>query len=143
MKTFNLILILVLCVLPITIVAQSDQKLKERQERRVDTLFSTEERNSLQLWFQDNVKKMNLEQDTKDLYTAIVNSHMYKISRLNDKDSELTVEERKEEVDDILSSMNSKVKPLLSEQGYGIHQSVFTDLKKIFYDKEGWQWKEK
>jgi hypothetical protein len=132
-----------LWALPSTLAAQSDQKRQERQERRVDTLFSMEERNSLQLWFQDNVKKMNLDEDTRDLYASIVNTHMYKISRTNDKDSELTVDERKEEIDNIVSAMNSKVKPLLSEESYNRHVSVFTDLKKILYNKEGWQWKEK
>lgn len=143
MKLITFISICLFLVAPSILSAQSDQKLKERQERRVDTLFSMEERNSLQLWFHDNVKKMNLDQDTLDLYTSIVNTHMFKISRTNDKDSELTVDERKEEIDDILFTMDSQVKPLLSEKGYQIHLSIFDNLKKILYDKEGWKWKEK
>jgi len=143
MKNLHLLVFVFTLSCSCVLNAQSDQKVKERQERRVDTLFSTDERNSLQLWFQDNKKKMNIDQETDDLYTSIVNNHLYKISRTNDKDSELTVDERKEEIDDILAAMNKKVKPLLSKDGYTRHLSVFDDLLKILYDKEGWEWKKK
>jgi hypothetical protein len=126
-----------------TINAQSDQKLKERQERTVDTIFSEEEKIDLLFWYHDHVKKMNLNQDDKDLYNSILDNHFNKIKRLDDKDSELTEEERKDEISNIIKAMNSKLKPILSQKNYAEHLSVVNGITKMIYKKHNWEWKDK
>ncbi len=136
MKTVQFILILLIVALPNVLNAQSDQKLKERQERRVDTIFSDEEKNSNQLWFYDNLKKMKLDQETEDLYTSIVYTYLNRMRRLDHK-------EKKEEIKAITKVMNSKIEPVLSKENFITHKALLNDLLKRVYEKEGWKWEGK
>jgi membrane-associated HD superfamily phosphohydrolase len=123
-------------------IAQSDQRIKERQERIVDTLFSDEEKNSVQVYFYNNAKKMKFDEDTEDLYSSILHTYTYKISRLDDKDNEMTVEERKDELSKITTTMNKRLSEVLSKENFEIYKSNFDYIVRMLYQKNDWEWRE-
>ncbi len=123
-------------------IAQSDQRIKERQERIVDTLFSDEEKNSVQVYFYNNAKKMKFDEDTEDLYYSILHTYTYKISRLDDKDNEMTVEERKDELSKITTTMNKRLSEVLSKENFEIYKSNFDYIVRMLYQKNDWEWRE-
>ena len=86
---------------------------------------------------------MKLDQETQDLYFSKINSHSYRLSRLDDRDSELTVEERRVEINKIIKELNRDVKDLLSEENYESHVVIFDDILKMIYEKYSWEWDRK
>ena len=119
---------------------QSDSRKKERQERTVDTTFTKDEKNTIHYLIYDTVKKMNLDQNITDQYYAILYSHTYKMTRLDDKDQDLTPTERKESLSQINREMNAQLKEILSEENYNSHLDNFNTILKAVYLRAGWQW---
>lgn len=85
---------------------------------------------------------MGLEKETESLYFSILHTYSYKISRLDDADSELTDEERKDKLDDIITTMDRRLSELLTKEDFKIHKSNYGYFVKMLYEKYGWDWKE-
>ena len=83
---------------------------------------------------------MNLDQNVTDQYYAILYSHTYKMTRLDDKDQNLTPTERKESLSQINREMNAQLKEILSEENYKSHLDNFNTILKAVYLRAGWQW---
>ena len=110
------------------------------RERKVDTTFTKDQKNTLHYLIYDTVNKMNLDQDVMDQYYAILYSHTYKMTRLDDKDQTYTPEERREELNSITDAMNSQLKEILSDEDYKSHSDNFNIILKAVYLRAGWQW---
>lgn len=120
--------------------AQTNQKVRERQENKVDTLYSMEEKANIHLWAFNEVQKMHLNDDKEDEYFRIVFKYTYRISRLNDKDQDYTNEQRKVEFDKLISQMDAELKEILDEKQFMMHKDYFKKLEKSIYDRYGWVW---
>ncbi|MCF1421294.1 hypothetical protein [Mangrovimonas futianensis] len=109
-----------------------------REEYKIDTLITQEERWNRQVWFNDQVEKMNMNDNLRDDYNSIIGYHYYKVSRLNDLDQNLSLPEMKEKFDDEIKKLNTEAKGLLNEEQYQIHlESVETFVHSV-YRKMDW-----
>lgn len=120
--------------------SQEKEKMRERMENKVDTLYNIEERSNIHLWVYNKVQNMNLSNEKEDAYFNILYADLYRASRLNDKDQSFSSEERKVEFDKIISRMNSKLKEILTEEQYNYHINYFTKLEKDIYKRANWTW---
>ena len=135
-----IVLTLALIFSCLSLQSQEKQKMKERMENKVDTLYTMNERSNIHLWIYNKVQKMNLGDDLEDQYFNILYADLYKASRLNDKDQNFTPEERRVEFDKIISSMNLKLKEVLTEDQYSYHINYFTKLEQDIYKRANWDW---
>ena len=142
MKKTQLYLIFILLITVNNTFAQKSQKEIRQQERKVDTMFTVQERSNLQLWFYDEIKKMNLSDEVEEEYYRIVLHYAFYMTRLDDKDKDFTTDERKNEFEKIVGNLNSKVKNVLSESDYEAHLSTFNQILKSVYERSGWEWEE-
>ena len=129
MKTIQTIITLLCLVFFTQMNAQTQrtEKQKERAENQVKIYTSTE-RDNLQMWMHERVTSMELTKEQDEQYYSIILYYIVKMSRLNDKDMELTEEEIFEGIDDYVAKINSEVQPMLSDEQYQIHLGSFEAL---------------
>ncbi|WP_053972395.1 hypothetical protein [Mangrovimonas sp. ST2L15] len=134
MKIFKFFLLLFFVLIAQNGFSQKKSaKQLAREEYKVDTLITQEERWNRQVWFNDQVEKMNMNDDLRDDYNSIIGYHYYKVSRLNDLDQNLSLPEMKEKFDDEIKKLNIEAKGLLSEEQYQIHlESVETFVHSVY-----------
>jgi hypothetical protein len=122
-----------------TIYGQQTQKELEREKNKVQ-IFSDEERANLQLHFYDKTKEMNLSAEVEEDYYRLLLHYVYDMQRLNDKDKGNSDEEVKVQLEKIVSTMNSKIQPVLSKEQYQQHLNNFNDILERIYGRKGWEW---
>ncbi|MEJ2585827.1 MAG: hypothetical protein P8Z38_12620 [Robiginitalea sp.] len=81
MKRILTAVFLLACALPASGQQQSKEDLKVQ-------IFTHEERDNLQLWFNQELKRMGLSEEKESQYNSILVYYIAKISRLDDKDQE-------------------------------------------------------
>ena len=94
---------------------------QERQNNKVEVL-TLEERWDLQIWFYQEVQKMNLDQETLENYESNFLMYSSRMTRLNDKDQDNTPEEVVEKLDELVEQMNDTMKTILPSEPYKIHE---------------------
>ena len=125
-----------------TIYGQQTQKELEREKNKVQ-IFSDEERANLQLHFYDKTKEMNFSEDVEDDYYRLLLHYVYDMQRLNDKDKGNSDEEVKVQLEKIVSTMNSKIQAVLSQDQYQKHLTNFNDVLESVYRRNSWEWDKK
>jgi len=141
MKHLKLLLTILFLSLYVNSYGQKSQKQIDREKNRVE-IFSDEERANLQLHFYDKTQEMNLSEDVEEEYYRLLLHYVYDIQRLNDKDKGFTNDEVKVGLEKLVTKMNSKIKPVLTEAHYQTHLNNFNDLLKSIYRRNGWEYKE-
>ena len=129
-------LLLMTCLLTFSIghAQELTQKQKEREEVKVK-LFTIEEFSNLQVWFEEQVKEMNLTEDEDATYRSILNLYLGKMARLDDKDSGLSKEEMIKEMRILILKLNGGVEPFLFEVQYKKHLNIMEVFEKIVTEK--------
>lgn len=112
-------------------------KQKEREKNKVE-IYSAEERDNLQRYYHEEVKKMNLSEKEESNYYETLVSYTYDMARLNDKDKGLNSEEIKTKLDGLVTKMNSEMKSMLSTEQYIIHLETFNKVLTSIYHKQNW-----
>ncbi|WP_299366402.1 hypothetical protein [Winogradskyella sp.] len=140
MKTIKLLFIPIFVLTFSSVIGQSQKQL-EREKNKVD-MFSVDERANLQLLFYEKTKAMNLSEDVEEEYYRYLLHYAYDMQRLNDKDKDYTSEEIKEELEKLVTKMNSRIKPILTEEQFKVHKKNWNDVMKVVYFKNGWDWEE-
>lgn len=107
-----------------------------KKERKV-TIFTSEEKDNLQMWMYQEVQKMDFNKEELDEYNATINYYIVKIARLDDKDKDLTKAELKVEVEKLLAKLDEEMKITLSEERYEVHQEIFGELIRAAYKRWG------
>lgn len=108
-----------------------------KKERKV-TIFTSEEKDNLQIWFNAEVdERMNLTPEEKDEYNSILNYYIVKMGRLDDKDKDFTTEELKIEVEKLLAKQDAELKLALSARQYEVHQEIYGELMSAAYKRWG------
>lgn len=141
MKHLKLLLTLLFLSLYVNSYGQKSQKEIELENNKVQ-IFSDEERANLQLHFYDKTQEMNLSDAVEEEYYRLVLHYVYDIQRLNDKDKDFTDDEVKVELEKLVTKMNTKVQPVLTEENYQMHLNNFNDVLKSIYRRNGWEWNE-
>lgn len=113
-------------------------KQQRRQAAKVDTVYTVQERANMGRWLYDRVNEMKLTDEVREAYDAIVFSHIYDMSRLNDKDKNLTDDEMRIGFDDIVDKMNLEVKEILTTEQYINHLENFAEIERSIYKKFDW-----
>ena len=138
MKYLKLVPLFILCIFT-DVYAQKTQKQLDREKNRVE-IFSVEERANLQLHFYEKTKEMNLSEEVEEEYYKFLLHYVFDMQRLNDKDKDYTNDEVKLELEKIVTKMNSKIKPVLTEEQYKTHLNNFNDILESVYRRNGWEW---
>ena len=116
----------------------SQQQIR-RQAAKVDTVYTTEERANMGVWFNDRVQDMKLTPEVREEYDAIIFSRIYDMTRINDKDKNYTDAEMQDKFDEIVDKMNSEVKKILSTEQYINHLENFAEIERSVYKKFNWK----
>lgn len=102
-----------------------DQSANKRQ------IFSENERTNLQVWYDDQVKRMNFSETETEEYYSVIFSYIAKISRLDDADKDYSDEEFNAELDKLLMSQDAVLKEMLTPEQYVIHCEIYNEFIEI------------
>lgn len=121
MKNIKLLLT-VMCV--VSFLGVNAQKLTpkqiEREKNKVE-IYTSEERDNLQMAFYMHIKEMNLSEKNEEEYYAVFGYYYMKMRRLNDKDKGLSQEEIKEQFQELLGKMNKEIVVVLNDEQKALH----------------------
>lgn len=139
MKKIRLLIALMCLVSSFSVNAQKlTPKQLEREKNKVE-IYTSEERDNLQMAFYKHVKEMNLSEENEEEYYAVFLYYLMKMNRLNDKDKGLSEAQVKEQFQENIDKMNSEIVTLLNDEQKVMHQeyidkfvySVNTRLEKV------------
>ncbi|WP_296314080.1 hypothetical protein [Winogradskyella sp. UBA3174] len=138
MKTIKTFFTVIFILTLFNINAQSQKQIN--LEKNKVQIFSVEERANLQLHFYNKTKEMNLSEEVEEEYYKFLLHYVFDMQRLDDKDKDFTNDEVKEELEKLVTKMNTKIQPVLTEEHYQTHLNNFNDLLKSIYRRNGWEW---
>lgn len=95
-------------------------RAQERENNEVEIL-TMEERSEIQIWFNQEVEKMKLNQDTREAYEAFYLLYTSKMMRLDDKDQDYTKEEIMKEMETLIAKMNKRMRDILPDKAFDMH----------------------
>lgn len=107
-----------------------------KEERKVE-IFSSEEKDNLQLWFQDEAKRMDLNEEEMSQYSSIIVYYVAKIARLDDKDKDYSPERFKKELNSLLAKQDEELKELLTPEQFEIHKEIYGEFLRSAYRRWG------
>lgn len=107
-----------------------------KEERKVE-IFSSEEKDNLQLWFQDEARRMDLNEEEMSQYSSIIVYYVAKIARLDDKDKGYSPERFKKELNSLLSKQDKELEDLLTPEQFEIHKEIYGEFLRSAYRRWG------
>ena len=110
----------------------------QTQDAKQD-IFSSAERDSLQLWFYDRATVMGLKDEKRDEFYNIVLYHSYKMRALEKKDKGYTPEDIRKKFEELLAKQHKEVGALLNEKQYTYYLDTYDKILKDIYDRKGWK----
>ncbi len=123
--------------LAILLTSFSVQSQDYDKKTRVVKIFTPEEKDNLQVWFHDEIKKMNFNEEEQDEYLSVVNYYIVKIARLDDKDQDLTENEFKKELNILINRQNAELIEILTNDQYEIHSDIYGRFLKAAFKRWG------
>lgn len=135
MKAIKLIVIGI-CVLSFMNVNSQNltPKQQEREKNRVD-LFSSQEFANLHIWYNNKVLELRLTDEQEEQYSYVLSKYTYRMSRLDDKDSDYSYEEMVEEVHSLIAKIDKDSKPILTDKQYEDHLKITKEFKQAVLNK--------
>ena len=127
---------LVLCITGLLIFSNIKAQELSKEERKVQ-IFSSEEKDNLQLWFHDEVKRMDLNEEEMSQYSSIIVYYIAKISRLDDMDKEYSEERFKKELNSLLAKQDKELEDLLTPEQFEIHKEIYGEFLRSAYKRWG------
>lgn len=122
MKTIKSLLVITLMLTVLNINSQTlTPRQQEIQDNKVEIL-TNEERWDIQVWFYQEVQSMNLDKETLNKYESYFSMYSSKMTRLDDKDKDYTYEEVLENLDKLVVQLNDKMKEILPQESYEVHE---------------------
>lgn len=126
----------VLCITGLLLLTNIHSQDLSKEERKVE-IFSSEEKDNLQLWFQDEVKRMNLNEEEMSQYSSIIVYYVAKIARLDDKDKDYSEERFKKELNSLLAKQDIELEELLTPEQFEIHKEIYGEFLRSAYRRWG------
>ncbi len=114
-----------------------EEKLQERQQNKVE-IFTSNEKDNLQVFFEEQVNKMKLTENLRDDYYGIVLYYTNKMGRIGDKNKGYTASEIKTKFDAMVIQLNDEIKEVLTTEQYQIHRESFGKIVTSVYNRKGW-----
>ena len=100
-------------------------------------IFSHEERDNLQLWYNEELKRMGLSEEKEAQYNSILFYYIAKISRLDDKDQDLSKDEFKARLNQYISKQDKDLKEILTGEQFAIHKDIYGEFLRSAYKRWG------
>ncbi|OIQ28515.1 MAG: hypothetical protein BM564_08925 [Bacteroidetes bacterium MedPE-SWsnd-G2] len=140
MKPIKQIALIIALALAPVVSAQTLTPVQQKIEENKVEVFTSAERDNMQMWFANEVEKMKLTNEVEEQYLDIIIHHVVKVKRINDKDSDLAVDEQKRAFTKQIKEVNSECKEILTEEQYAMHLKNWGKLteaaeKRFFKDK--------
>ena len=127
---------IILCITGLLIFSNIKAQELSKEERKVE-IFSSEEKDNLQLWFRDEVKSMNLNEEEMSQYSSIIVYYVAKIARLDDKDKDYSEERFKKELNNLLAKQDKELEDLLTPEQFDIHKEIYGEFLRSAYKRWG------
>ncbi|MGB5428285.1 hypothetical protein [Eudoraea sp.] len=127
---------IVLCITCLLMFSNIKAQELSKEERKVE-IFSSEEKDNLQLWFQDEAKRMDLNEEEMSQYSSIIVYYVAKIARLDDKDKGYSPERFKKELNSLLAKQDEELKELLTPEQFEIHKEIYGEFLRSAYRRWG------
>ena len=100
-------------------------------------IFSHEERDNLQLWYNEELKRMELSEEKEAQYNGILFYYIAKISRLDDKDQDLSQAEFKDRLNEYLAKQDADLREILTDEQFTIHKEIYGEFLRSAYRRWG------
>ena len=117
-----------------TFTAFAQQGSKEDLKVKI---FTTEERDNLQLWYHEEVQRMGLFEEIASQYNSILVYYVAKISRLDDKDLDLSKTEFKARLNEYLKKQDDDLREILTNEQFTIHKEIYGEFIRSAYRRWG------
>jgi hypothetical protein len=127
-------ILLTLFWLACTLTAYAQQDSKEDLKVKI---FTTEERDNLQLWYHEEVQRMGLSEEIASQYNSILVYYVAKISRLDDKDLDLSKTEFKARLNEYLKKQDDDLREILTDEQFTIHKEIYGEFIRSAYRRWG------
>lgn len=128
MKTIKSLLVAILVLTVVGVNAQSLSLKEQARENNEIALFTDEEINDIQNWFYQEVQDMDLDEETLAQYESNLLVYTSRMMRLDDKDKGYSKDEILIEFELLLTELNHKMKSILPEGQFRIHEFNFRVL---------------
>jgi len=104
-------------------------------------IFTSEERDNIQLWYHDQVEEMKMSDAVREKYESIVEYYVVKIYYLSDKENGYLDDDElmKVKFDEYVARLNGELKPILSKENYQQHKNAFGRVVRSVYNRKGWK----
>lgn len=130
MNRILIVLFLLVCSIP----SFGQQKPKEDVKVQI---FTHEERDNLQLWYHEQIKRMDLSEEKDSQYNSILFYYIAKISRLDDKDQDLSTAEFKARLNQYISQQDKDLREILTDAQFDIHKEIYGEFLRSAYRRWG------
>ena len=139
MNIKKITIIIICCFCYQTILAQKlSTEQKERLQYKV-ALFSTNDKELQELWYEDRMDEMKLEGDIRKDYKKIVIYHAYKMERLGNPKIKLNDEQIRREFPKQIRKLLGDVEELLTPKQLEIHKKSWDAILKAIYQQRNWK----
>ena len=102
-------------------------------------IFTPKDKDFLQLWYYDQVLKMDLDEDGRYDYLALLTYYTYKMTRLALPKYKLNDAQQKEQFDILTQKLDAEMQDFLSPENYAIHKESFTIIVEKVYTQKNWE----
>ena len=107
-----------------------------REDTKVQ-IFTYEEKANLQVWFNEELKRMKLTREQESQYSSVLTYYIAKISRLDDKDQDFSPGEFKARLEEYLLKQDSDLKDILTPEQFAIHKEIYGEFLRSAYRRWG------
>jgi hypothetical protein len=135
MKTGKLLITIALLLITSLNINAQDSHVDAVDSEKI---FTPKDRDFIQLWYYDQVLKMDLNQKGRDDYSSLLSYYTYKMGRLRLAKYNYTDKEMKAEFDKLVRNLNLEMKDFLSDKDYKIHVKSFKKIEDVVYEKKYW-----
>jgi hypothetical protein len=115
-------------------IPAAGQRVKEEMKVKI---FTHEERDNLQLWYNEELKRMGLSEEKESQYNSILFYYIAKITRLDDKDQDYTPEEFKTRLNAYLAKQDADLREILTDEQFAIHKEIYGEFLRSAYKRWG------
>lgn len=102
-------------------------------------IFTDQDKDFLQLWYYEQILKMDLDEDGRDNYRTLLTYYTYRMGKLVLPKYGYSNAEQKTRFDDLTQKLHAEMKDLLNDQNYAIHLESFERIKEKVYKAKEWE----
>ena len=118
------------------------QDIQAQEAEEVDPIhqpiFTDKDKDFLQMWYYEQILKMDLDEDGRDNYRTLLTYYTYRMGKLPLPKYEYSDAEQKKRFDALVVKCNEEMKELLTEANYAIHLKSFTTIVEKVYKAKEW-----